>query len=137
MSITLLPLNACLYAELFGNCKQKIGHVRADHDGRRWWTTWWSANEELKTPARKAEIDRVCGHVLDVLLKNGLPDIQALCAEYPQTMVGNPCEAKTIFLWTASNAAIGYGSLTAHTTTTSICIALSNQLKLEVIGNEQ
>lgn len=97
MSITLLPLDACPYAKLFGNREQKIGHVRADHDGRRWWTTWWSANEELKTPARKAEIDRVCGHVLDVLLKNGLPDIQALCAEYTQTVVGDACEGENNF----------------------------------------
>lgn len=90
MNIEIQPFDACPYVELLHNSEQKIGHVRADHDSSRWWTTWWTANEALMTESRRLEIDCVCGHLLEVLLKNGSPDILALCAKYPQTVVGDP-----------------------------------------------
>ena len=37
----------------------KIGHIRADYDGWRWWNTIWPCHDELATPEMKREIDAV------------------------------------------------------------------------------
>lgn len=40
-----------------GAPRRKIGHIRADYDGHRWWSTVWSAHGDLATAEIKAEID--------------------------------------------------------------------------------
>ena len=37
--------------------KQKIAHIRADHDGYQWWNTVWLAHDELASMEMKREID--------------------------------------------------------------------------------
>lgn len=39
--------------------RKKIGHIRADYDGYRWWNTAWPCHPELATPDVTAEIDQV------------------------------------------------------------------------------
>lgn len=37
--------------------RRKIGHIRADHDGHRWWNTVWPCHQDLVTQEISAEID--------------------------------------------------------------------------------
>lgn len=41
-----------------GDPRRKIGHIRADYDGHRWWNTIWSSHWDLATAEMKAEMDR-------------------------------------------------------------------------------
>lgn len=40
-----------------GAPRRKIGHIRADYNGYRWWSTVWSSHADLATAEIKAEID--------------------------------------------------------------------------------
>ena len=67
--------------------RRKIGHIRADHDGHRWWNTVWVSHSELITPAVAAEMDRV----YDALTNSeALADFEALvhfCRSHPEARV--------------------------------------------------
>lgn len=90
MEIKLLPLKQCPYQDLFEDKGRKIGHVRADYDGQRWWTTYWPCNSELMTIVRKEDINAVCDHLLTQVFPNGRSDIISLCKAHPTTVFGNP-----------------------------------------------
>ena len=58
----------CPFSEVFEDTKPgensvtrvprlKIAHIRADHDGWRWWNTVWPSHRELATPEMAREID--------------------------------------------------------------------------------
>lgn len=40
-----------------GTPRRKIGHIRADYDGHRWWNTVWTSHWDMATAEIKAEID--------------------------------------------------------------------------------
>lgn len=65
----------------------KIGHIRADYDGYRWWNTVWPCHRKLATPEVCKEIDEV----YDALTaKNALRDLDALrkfCAAHMEACV--------------------------------------------------
>lgn len=42
-----------------GNPRRKIGHIRADYDGYRWWSTVWGTHADLATAEIKAEVDSI------------------------------------------------------------------------------
>ena len=69
--------------------RRKIGHIRADYDGYRWWNTSWPMHKELETPDICREIDRV----YDALTaKDAFADYFALrrfCGNHPESRV-NP-----------------------------------------------
>lgn len=47
----------CAFPEL----RWKIGHLRADYDGYRWWNTAWTTHRGLESAAICREIDAVYG----------------------------------------------------------------------------
>lgn len=63
---TLTP--ACSFSHIFketftdgyGHQRPKCAlvYLRADHDGRQWWRSWFSVQEDLKTPALAQEVDQ-------------------------------------------------------------------------------
>ena len=57
--------------------KQKIGHIRADHDGWRWHNTVWPCHKALATNACCQEIDRIYEELTS---PQALKDLPALCA---------------------------------------------------------
>ncbi len=70
---------------IFGKVpRRKIGHIRADHNGYRWWNTVWPCHPALATKEAAAEIDRV----YDTLTaKDALKDLSTLvrfCAAHPE-----------------------------------------------------
>lgn len=69
--------------------RRKIGHIRADHDGYRWWNTVWPSHRERAM----LEICREIDAVYDALTaKDAFTDLKALreyCAGFPKARV-NP-----------------------------------------------
>ena len=69
--------------------RRKIGHLRADYDGFRWWNTGWPMHKELATPEVCREIDAV----YDALTaKDAFADLDALrkyCSQFPEALA-NP-----------------------------------------------
>lgn len=61
----------------------KIGHIRADYNGR-WWNTVWPCHKELATDAVKCEIDEVYAALT---AKDALADLDTLtqfCQSRPE-----------------------------------------------------
>lgn len=108
----------CFFPEVFEETEQaegcsfpqprrKIGHIRADYDGYRWFSTPWPCHKELATPEICKEIDRVYEALT---AKNALKDLQTLrqfCAAHMEACV---CEqyhdefsfflkGKTCYFW--------------------------------------
>lgn len=66
---------------------RKIGHIRADYDGHRWWNTAWPSHWDLATDEVKAEM----GRTYDALTaSDALCDLNALrhfCWMHPEAQV--------------------------------------------------
>ena len=64
--------------------RRKVGHLRADYDGHRWWNTVWPCHNDLLTDEISKEID----HTYEALTaKNALKDLDALwelCRQHPE-----------------------------------------------------
>lgn len=61
----------------------KIGHIRADYNGR-WWNTVWPCHRELATDEAKREIDEVYAALT---AKDALADLETLtrfCQSHPE-----------------------------------------------------
>lgn len=58
-----------------GQPRRKIGHIRADYDQYRWWSTVWSSHWDLATADVKAEIDSTYEALT---AKDALHDLNAL-----------------------------------------------------------
>lgn len=59
--------------------RKKIGHLRADHDGWRWWNTWWPCHQEMLTRERAAEIDAVYDALIAKNCFSGLNALRGFC----------------------------------------------------------
>lgn len=81
----------CHFEEVFkgkqGSLREsdrKIGHVRADYDGWRWFATSWPCHRELETPDIVEEITAVYH---EITAKDALCDLEALrrfCRAHPE-----------------------------------------------------
>ncbi len=78
----------CLFPEVFEDTesaenritrvpRMKIVHIRADHDGYRWWNTVWPSHRELATPEMTREIDATFAALTAA---DALADLRALTA---------------------------------------------------------
>ena len=54
---------------------RKIGYIRADYDGYRWWNTVWPYSNVLATPETDYEIDEVYSRLIAA---DAFPDLAAL-----------------------------------------------------------
>lgn len=64
--------------------RKKVGHIRADFDGSRWWNTVWRCHKDLETPEICREIDVVYEALT---AKDAFADLAALksyCAAHPE-----------------------------------------------------
>ena len=67
--------------------RRKIGHIRADHDGYRWWNTVWPTHQDLSTAEIDAEIDCVYNALT---ARDALADFNTLvrfCHAHPEACV--------------------------------------------------
>ena len=69
--------------------KSKIGHIRADHNGYRWWNTIWLCHDELATPEMKCEIDRIYEALTATDALCDLPTLTRFCESHPEARVGD------------------------------------------------
>ena len=79
--------------------RRKIGHIRADYDGWRWYNTVWPCHKALATPEVCTEIDRV----YDALIAPGaLKDLAALrkfCADHMYACISKEYEDEFSFYY--------------------------------------
>ncbi len=85
----------CPFPEVFQDTEQtawgsagiprlKIGHIRADHDGRHWWHTWWPCHAELADESAREEFAKTYTALID---DNALKDLDTLtqfCQSHPE-----------------------------------------------------
>ena len=67
---------------------RKIGHIRADYDGCRWWNTIWPGNSQLATPPVTQEIDWVYDQLVSSNAFRDLAAMTAFCRKHPEAAVG-------------------------------------------------
>ena len=90
----------CTFPELFRETKpikggiynaprRKIGHIRADHDGWRWWNTVWPCYDELATPEMKREIDATYEALTARDAFCDLSTLTRFCELHPDACVGD------------------------------------------------
>ena len=68
--------------------RSKIGHIRADHDGWRWWNTVWPHHDELATLEMKREIDATYASLTAADALSDLPTTKRFCAAHPEARAG-------------------------------------------------
>ena len=89
----------CPFAEVFADTektehgilaypKTKIGHIRADHDGWRWWNTIWPCHDDLATLEMKREIDATYEDLTAEDALCDLPTLTRFCQSHPEARVG-------------------------------------------------
>lgn len=75
-----------------GSPRRKIGHLRGDYDGYRWWSTVWPSHWEMATPEVKAEM----GQTYETLIAEGaLHNLDALrwfCWAHPEAQANKSAD---------------------------------------------
>ena len=74
--------------ELFSYPRSKICHIRADHDGCRWWNTVWPYHDELATPEMKREIDATYAKLTAKDALCDIPTLTRFCLAHPEACAG-------------------------------------------------
>ena len=67
--------------------RRKIGHIRADHDGYRWWNTVWPCHPALASKEISAEIDRTYDALTSGDALKDLPALTRFCKAHPEACV--------------------------------------------------
>ena len=80
----------CPFPEVFENRKKdkdgffmrpesEICYSRSDHNGHRWWTTWWDCKKEKPSAELVKEIDRFHSALFAMPLMKNLDTMRQLC----------------------------------------------------------
>lgn len=64
--------------------RRKIGHLRADYDGYRWWSTVWPSHWEMATPEVKAEMGQTYETLIAEEALHNLDAIRRFCWAHPE-----------------------------------------------------
>lgn len=67
--------------------RDKIGHLRADYDGYRWWNTWWPDHANLFSTARSQEINQVYESLTGSDAFSSLSKLRQFCDAHPEARV--------------------------------------------------
>ena len=98
----LIP--ACTFSHIFTGPQKKfplsivdypvseVAYSRSDHDGRRWWTTWFDRPEERPARALREEIDAFQNPLLQLPEFQNLRTLRHMCRLYAE-----PTSAPTEF----------------------------------------
>lgn len=87
----------CTFPEVFGEKTHEkglaqytrlIGHIRADHDGYRWWNTVWPLHQELFSQERAKEMDRLYEKLTHRDALSTLSKLSEFCHSHPEAAVG-------------------------------------------------
>ena len=66
--------------------KLKIGHIRADYDGSKWWNTIWPNSQQLVTPERAIEIDKMYNALISNDCFPTLKELNAFCHSHTEAL---------------------------------------------------
>jgi len=94
-SSTIMLTPACTFEHVFNNVIKsstglterpvsELAYSRSDHDGHRWWTTWFTCNEEKKTPQLIEEIDQFTIARFQMPEFKDFHSLISLCEQYAQ-----------------------------------------------------
>lgn len=66
---------------------KEVGYSRADHDGYRWYHSYFPVHPEYMTDAIKEEFERLVADILETEpVSQGIPGILEFCADYPESV---------------------------------------------------
>lgn len=89
----------CSFAEVFddleaetGDPKRKIGYMRADHNGYRWYNSVFPCHNELCSPEIANEIDRVYDRLIADDAFRTLTELRRYCHAHPECVVSKDCQ---------------------------------------------
>lgn len=72
-----------------GDPRRKIGHIRADYDGYRWWNTVYASHWNLATAAVKAEMDCTYDALTASDALRDLNTLRRFCWSHPEAQAGS------------------------------------------------
>lgn len=78
--------------------KKKIAHIRADHDGYRWWYTYWPCHEELATAEAKYEAASVYNALISDDALSDLETVKRFCRSFPNASVNGADDEFNFYL---------------------------------------
>ena len=67
--------------------RRKIGHIRGDYDGYKWWNSVWPCHDELCKPAIAEEIDSVYERLISQDAFSTLSVMRGFCYTHPEAVV--------------------------------------------------
>lgn len=78
----------------------KVGHIRADHDGYRWWSNYFAYNDNLKTTDIKNEINEIGSYIIDDLFsgKDGRQKLFDFCFSHPDALLKGTTDEYDFFI---------------------------------------
>ena len=89
------PIEGCSFPEL----RRKIGHIRADYDGWRWYNTVWPCHNALATPKACAEIDRIYDALIAPDAFSNLAALRKFCANHMDACISKEHEDEFSFYY--------------------------------------
>jgi len=85
--------------EISPRYRRKVGHIRADHDGYRWWNTVWPTHRELGSKQIAQEIDRVYEALTAKDAFADLPALRGYCENHPEALAIPCCSTEYNFYY--------------------------------------
>ena len=79
--------------------RRKIGHIRADYDGWRWYNTVWPCHKSLATPEVCTEIDRVYDALTAPSALKDLVALRKFCADHMDACISKEYEDEFSFYY--------------------------------------
>ena len=84
--------------------RTELAYSRSDYDGRKWWTTWFTVHEGLKTPERVMEIDQFMGALFTLPEMASLNTLRQMCRVYAEptsdpTECNLYCDTERFHVW--------------------------------------
>lgn len=79
--------------------RRKIGHIRADYDGWRWYNTVWPCHKSLATPEVCTEIDRVYDALTAPGALRDLAELREFCADHMDACISKEYEDEFSFYY--------------------------------------
>lgn len=109
----VLTPTCSFYHIYLDNCEDQMGYKspktelcysRSDYDGWKWWTTWFTLHEELKTSERVTEIDRFMEALFAMPEMASLDTMRRMCRVYAEptseaTELNLYCDTEHFHVW--------------------------------------
>ena len=83
--------------------RRKIGHIRADYDGYKWWNSVWSCHDELCKPEISKEIDSVYERLISKEAFSTLLVMRDFCYAHSEAVVNEQLKDEYNFYYTGEH----------------------------------